>query len=182
MITQITDDLTAGLETLFNDNAQTFNGGTGTAGNLDQTHQGAAVCQKIIDDQHMILRGQKPLGNDDLILVLVGKGFHFRHQHLTVDVDGLGLLRENHGNTKFLGNKSGNADTGSLNGQHLVDGLAFKTALEFPADFLHQRDIHLMVQKTVDLQNITGLYSTVFHDSFFQKIHNSYTSCRLRIL
>jgi hypothetical protein len=37
-----------------------------------------------------------------------------------------------------------------------------KTVLKFPADFFQQGDVHLVIQKTVYLQNIAGLDDTVF--------------------
>ena len=45
--------------------------------------------------------------------------------------------------------------------------------MKLPADLFHQLDIHLVVQKAVNFQNITGLDDTVSYDSLFQKIHIS---------
>jgi len=174
MITQITNHATADLETLLNHDAAALYDGTGRFGNGDQALQGTAVCQEIVDDQDMLPFMEELLGHNDLILILVGKGFHLGHKHLAVQVDGFGLLGEDHGYTKFLGNKRGDADTGGLNGHDLGNGLVTEAAFEFTADFLHQRDIHLMVQKAVHFQNIAGFDDTIFYNSFFQKIHCGY--------
>ena len=171
MVTQIPDDLAADLEALLDDDAQTLDGGTGGLCQRDQTLQGAAVGQEIIDDQQMIFFLQELLGHDDHVLVLVGKGLHLSDVHITINVDGLGLLGKDHRHAKFLCNEAGNADAGSLDGHDLGDGLVCEPAVELPTDLLHQVNIHLVIQKAVHLQHITGLHNTVFYDSFFQKIH-----------
>jgi len=57
--------------------------------------------------------------------------------------------------------------------QHLVDILSGKSALEFLTKLVHKGNIHLMVEKAVNLEHITGLYNTVFNYSFFQKVHTA---------
>ena len=41
--------------------------------------------------------------------------------------------------------------------------------------FVKQIDIHLMIQKAVNLQHISFFNDTVFYYSFFQKIHNDFS-------
>ena len=110
---------------------------------------------------------EEALGDDDLVFVLVGEGFHLGDEHIPVDVDGLGLLCEDQGNTEFPGHEGGDADAGGFDGQHLGDGAVAEAALEFTADLLHQGDVHLMVQEAVHLQHIAGLDDAVFQDSLF---------------
>ena len=119
----------------------------------------------------MILRTQELLGHDDLILILMGEGLHLGNVHLALDVDGLGLLGKHHGHAELLCHETGDADAGGLNGQHLGDGLIGKPAVKFPADLLHQGNIHLVIQKAIHLQHIAGLYDSVFRDSLLQKVH-----------
>ena len=107
------------------------------------------------------------LGDDDLILVLMCKRLHIRNKHLTIQIHGLGLLGKDHGNAKFPGTKSSNTDAGGLNGHDFCNGFVSKAALEFPTDFFHQSNVHLVVEKAVYLQHITGLDNTVFYNSFF---------------
>ena len=121
MIAQIADHPSAHLEALFNHDAQTFNRGPGGFHNGNQPLEGTAVGQKIVDDQHMILRTQEFLGDHHLIAVFVGEGFNLRHIHVAFNVDGLGLLGEHHGNAELPGHKTGDADAGSFDGQHLGD-------------------------------------------------------------
>ena len=72
MVAQVPDDPAADLEALLNDNAAAFHNGTGILGNGNQTLQGAAVGQEVIDDQNVLPFVEEFLGNDDLVLVLVG--------------------------------------------------------------------------------------------------------------
>ena len=97
----------------------------------------------------------------------MGKGFHLRNEHITVDIDGLGLLGKDHRNAKLLGNKGRNTNAGGLNGQHLIHPLVAKTALKLPSNFFHQRNIHLVIQKAIHLQHITGFDDTILYDSLF---------------
>ena len=106
-----------------------------------------------------------------MVLVLVGEGFHLGHIHLTLDVDGLGFLGKYQGHAKLSGNRVGDGNAGCLNGQHLGNVMALKSAVELSADLIHQSNIHLVVQEAVHLQHITGLDNTVFHNPLFQEIH-----------
>ena len=167
MITQVADDTAADLESLFDNNAAAFHNRTGRLCNGNQALQCAAIGQDSIDDQNVLTLMQEFLGHDDLILILVGEGFHLGNEHITINVDRLGLLGKNQRNIKFLSNKGSNANAGRFNGHDLGNGLMAKSAFEFPTDFLHQSNIHLVVQKAIHLQHITGLYDAVFYDSLF---------------
>ncbi len=45
-----------------------------------------------------------------------------------------------------------------------------KAPVEFLSDLLHQRNVHLVVEKAVHLQHITRADDTVTDDPFLQKI------------
>ena len=102
----------------------------------------------------------------------MGEGFHLGHIHLAFDVDALGFFGENHGHAEFPGHRIGDGDAGGLNGEHLGNRDIGESAFEFPADLVQQGDIHLVVQKTVHLQNMTGFDNSVFAYSFFKEIHS----------
>ena len=57
---------------LFHGDADALYGSTGFLGQFQQTHQGAAVGQKIVDDQHMILRSEELFGHDDVVYHFYG--------------------------------------------------------------------------------------------------------------
>ena len=126
--------------------------------------QGTAVCQKIIDDQHLVLGVQKLFRNDHLIFALVGERFHLCHVDRTVNVDALGFLGEHHRHVETACHDTG--DTGSLNGQDLVDLLVCKAAFELLPHLLEQGHVHLVIQKAVHFQNVAFLDDTVLYDSF----------------
>ena len=110
MVAHVPDDPAADLEALLDDDATADHGGIGAFNDGDQALQGAAVGQKVIDDEDGLTLIQISLGDNDLVLVLVGEGLHLCHLHITVPGDGLGLLGENQGNTEFPGDKGGDAD------------------------------------------------------------------------
>ena len=57
---------------------------------------------------------------------------------------------------------TGNTDAGCLNCQNLIDLLICKPALELLANLIEQADIHLVIQKAVDLQYISFFYYAIF--------------------
>ena len=162
LVAQAPDETAAGLEAFFNNDAQSFNGGTRILGNGDEAQQGAAIGKEVINDQNPVIRAQELLGDDNLVAVFVGKGLHFRDIHISVKIYRLGLFGKNHGNAKLLRHKGSNADAGGFNGHNLGNRLVGEATLEFPADLLHQGDVHLVVQEAVHFQYITGLDNAVF--------------------
>ena len=69
------------------------------------------------------------------------------------------------------GSNTGNAYSRCLYGEYLVDLSSFKSLLELLTDLVKQTDIHLVVQKTIYLENIALLNYSVLRYSLFQKIH-----------
>ena len=57
---------------------------------------------------------------------------------------------------------TGNADAGCLKCQNLIDLLISKSALALLADLIELADIHLVIQKAVDLQYISFFYYAIF--------------------
>ena len=99
----------------------------------------------------MIFRAEKFFGYDYLIFVFVGKGFHLSHIHVSIDIDGFGFFGENHGNAEFICHRIGDGDAGSLDSQNLCDRTIREPAVEFLPDFIHEGNIHLVIQKGIDL-------------------------------
>ena len=114
----------------------------------------------------MVVRTEKLLRNDNLILTLMRKGFNLGNINLAVDIDALGLFRKHDRNAEMTCHNAGNANTGCLNGNDLVDRLVRETALELLAHLIKQVNIHLMVQKTVYLQNVAFLNNAILGNSF----------------
>ena len=89
-----------------------------------------AVGQEIIDDQDVIIGIKKFLRHDHVIDTLVSERFNFRHVHLAVQVDALGLLGEYDRHIKMLGRHAGDADARRLDGEDLVDRPAGEPAFK----------------------------------------------------
>ena len=71
---------------------------------------------------------------------------------------------------------TGDSYTGSFYSKNLIDVLVSKSLLEFCTHLIQKFNVHLMIQETVNLENIALFYNTVFYNSFFQKIHLSTSS------
>ena len=67
----------------------------------------------------------------------IGREFHRRFGHKNI--------------TKFPGYEAGNADAGGFNREDFGDFFISKTAMKFLTDFLHERNVHLVVEKTINL-------------------------------
>ena len=139
--------------------------------NLAQAHCRAAVGEKIVDNQHIFARLQKPAGHNDLVFALVRKRFDRRGQHRAVQIDRLRFFGEHHRHAEILRHNRRNADTGGFDGQNFVHLDIGKPPLEFLADLVEQVNIHLVIEEIIHLQHISLFNDAVFPDSFFQKFH-----------
>ena len=142
-------------------------------GQLQQTHQGAAVGQEVVDDENVVLGGEELLGDDDIINFLVGEGLDLRLVVVVVQVDAHGLFGEHHRHVELAGHHSRDADAAGLDGEHLVDGLAIEQALPLLCHLAEQRNVHLMVDEAVHLEHVALTDDAVFADAVFQHFHSS---------
>ena len=105
MITQIADPVATVLEAFFHGDAQAFHSSTGAFDDVDQTLQGAAVGQKIVDDQHPVIGTEEFFGYDDFVDMSLGEGGDFCRINFTIDIDGLGFFGEYQRYTEFPCNR-----------------------------------------------------------------------------
>ena len=148
------DQLTALLEALFNGDADALHRSACLRSQLQQTHQGTAVGQKVVYDQDMVLRREELFGHDDVVHLFMGEGLDLGLVVIVVQVDAHGFFCKHHRHIQLAGHNSRNADAAGLDGQHLVDGFAGKQPLPLPCHLPEQGDIHLMIDKAVHLQHI----------------------------
>ena len=64
------DQRPAGLEAFLNCDADALDGGAGALGKVEQAQQGAAVGQKVVDDQEVVLRAEELFRDDDVVDLL----------------------------------------------------------------------------------------------------------------
>lgn len=126
LIAQIADNTAALLETLLHGDADALDRTASLCHDGDQALQRTAICRKSSVNKHMVVRAEELLGNDNLILTLMRKGFDLGNINLAVDVDALGLFRKHDWNTEMTCHNAGNANTGCLNGNDLVDRLVLR--------------------------------------------------------
>ena len=133
--------------------------------------QSAAVGQKIIYDQNAVVGGNELFGNDDLIGVFVGEGFHGGDVHITINIHTFGFFGKHHGYVEIFCNSHGDCYAGCFDGEYLGDVFICKTSVKLLAHFIHEIYVDLMVQKGVNFQHVAGLHNAVLCNSFFQTVH-----------
>ena len=112
MITEVTYNSSADLESLFDNNTQTLDGSAGAFGNRNKSLQSASVCKKIVNDQNVIVFASKALRNNDVVFIFVCKGFDLCDVHIAVYVNTLGFFCEYNGYIKISCDRTGDSDTG----------------------------------------------------------------------
>ena len=103
----------------------------------------------------------------------MGVGLDLGGVLIAVQVDALGFLGKYHRNAEVLGGYAGDADAGCLDREDLIHLSVSEHALKFFADLVNERDIHLVIQKTVYFQDVARTYLTVFQNSLFECLHIS---------
>ena len=64
-----------------------------------------------------------------------------------------------------------NTNPGCLDRKYLVDTAVMVQTLKLFGKFGEEHNVHLMVQKTVHLQNVAIAHNTIAADSFFEELH-----------
>ena len=167
------DQLAALLEALFHRNADALHCGTGFLGQIQQAHQGTAVGKEIVNDQHMVFRGEELFGDDHIVDLFVGEGLDLGLVVVVVQIDAHGLFGKYHRHVELAGHDGCNANAAGLDGEHLVDGLACKQALPLLCHLPEQRNVHLVVDKAIHLEHIALAYDTILANTIFQHLHSA---------
>ena len=120
----------------------------------------------------MLAGGQEALGHDDAVVAAVGVGVDLGAVLAAVQVDRLGLAREDHGHVaKLLGGDAGEADAGGLDGQDLVDGLAVEQSAPLLGHVRVQLDVAAVVEEAVDLEHIALTDDSLTRDALLEFLH-----------
>ena len=95
-----------------------------------------------------------------------------------VDVQGFGFLREDDRAVENKPRHTRDADAGRLDREELCDVLGAENGMPRPCQLHKKPDVHLMVQKAVNLQDAAGAHLAVPSYAFFEKPHISNASVR----
>ena len=136
-------------------------------GDVDQSFQRTAVRKEIINDQQGVICMQLLLGDNDIVVAVVGIGMDDGVVDLIGDVAGTGFFGKYHRHLKVQTGDDGNTDPAGFDCQDLVDGRSFKQTFELFSHFVEKRDVHLVIQEAVDLQHVPRVYDTVFAYAIF---------------
>ena len=103
----------------------------------------------------------------------MGEALYLGRVHLAVDVYALCFFGENHGAVEVLRGDARDAYAGGLDGEYLVDALIGEAPAEFLAHLVDERNVHLVVEEAVHLEDVSLLDNAVFSDSVLKKLHFS---------
>ena len=122
----------------------------------------------------MILCREELFGDDDVVDLFVGEGLDLGLVVIVVQIDAHGFFGKHHRHVELAGHHSRDADAAGLDGEHLVNWLARKQALPLPGHLAEQRDIHLMVDKVIDLQDAAFQTFSIAENPLLQGFHNTF--------
>ena len=125
---------------------------------------GLTVGEKIIHDEHLVCRVEIWFRNEYVVMLLVCEGICLRHILVVSAVCGLALLCEYHRHIIYFAQKGCDGDAASLDGQNLVDFDATEAAFELVGHLAHDVDVNLVVEETVNLEDISLLDHSVRED------------------
>ena len=168
----------AALERLFDDDTQTGNGGAGLFDDRDQRLRGLTVGQEVVDDQHAVAAGQVARGDGHGAFGLLGERVDGRREQVFSQGQRLLLAGEDHRHAEVQTGHDRRGDARGFDGDDLGDPRILEERGEFVTDQLHQGRVDLVVQESVDFQDLIGKHDAFFADFFVQCFHNSFLCWR----
>lgn len=126
-----------------------------------------AVGQEIVHDQHLVCGVEIGLGDEDIVELLMGEGIGVGDIFVIGTIGRLTLLRKDHGYVVEVAQERSNGNAAGLDGQDLVDFHPAEPALELVGHLAHDVYVYLMVQKTIDLEDIALFDDSRCEDLFF---------------
>ena len=120
----------------------------------------------------MVRAGQPFLGQDLRDLLFIRIGVNFRLVETAFDVVTLSLLCVDHRDAIFVGAHSRQRDAAGLGGEDQVD----LADVEDPGEFIghpgHELAVDTVVQKPVDLHDVSGQNLALLLDALLEFLHN----------
>jgi len=140
--------------------------GAGLSHNVHQAAHGVAIGHEIVDDENTVILAEPLLRHQQRHLFLIRIGENFTLDQAAFDVVALGLLGKQHGNAVPLGTHGGQCDTAGFGGQHHRGLTGIEILSKFVRDIAQQLGVYPVVQKTVDLDDITRQHLALAADAF----------------
>jgi hypothetical protein len=97
----------------------------------------------------------------------MGKRIGVRHVFVVAAIECLALLSKHYGHIKTVAKHSGNGYAAGFDGENLGNLGVCKPSLELQGNKPHHVHLNLMIEKTVNLQNITRSDLTLLKDFLF---------------
>ena len=173
MNVHVTQAFTALLETFFDNGARSNEFSAGDFNQINQPFQGAAVCQKIVDEQNRIGGMDVGARHGDGVIEAVGIGNNLRTVQVVINIFRAEFPGKYDRNFEINAGHAGNADAGGFYRQDAGHIFIGKTAVKFPADLIVQFDINLLIKEAADIEDVAGHYPALGKYLVFQYLHIS---------
>ena len=163
--------VTAALEALFHGDADAFELRARLVDDIDKALHGEAVGHEVVDDEHVVVRVQPLLRDEQRDSLLVGVGEDLALVQAAFDVVALGLLGEEHGDAVLLRADGRKRDAAGLRRQNDSDLAGVEILGELVRNVLEQTGVDAVVEETVDLDDVAGQDSALAADALLKKLH-----------
>ena len=120
-----------------------------------------AVGKEIVYNEYLIVGAEPLLAHQQRYFLFICIGEYLAFVQAAFDIVALGLFGENHGHAEFLGTDGGKRYSAGLYRKHGGDAGQIKKPTEFLCHFPHKFNVHAVVQKSVDLNNVAGPRATI---------------------
>ena len=124
------------------------------------------------DHERTVARVQAFLGDEQRDLLLVGIGKDLTLIQAALDVVALGLFRIHHGLAVPVRADRGKGNAAGFSCQNEIYFVEIKEFLEFISDASHKRTVDAVVEKPVDLYNVSGQNLALLDDAILQLLHS----------
>ena len=162
----------AALEALFHGAADADQLSAGGLDDLAEAAQRFAAGKEIVDHEHAVARVQPFLGDEQRDLLLVGIGKDLTLIQAALDVVALGLFRIHHGFAVPIRANCGKGNAAGFCCQNEIYVIEIKILLKFVCDASHKRTVDAVVEKPVDLYNVSGQNLALLDDAILQLLHS----------
>ena len=148
-------------------NSYTSNRCSCLVGNIYQRMDGFAFCKEIVNNEYVICRRQIGDRDKHFILLLMGKGIGLRHILAVTAIERLSLLSKDNWHIEVMREHRGNGNTTAFDGEYLGHLNTGKSTLELLTYKSYDIHLKLMVEETVNLQNIAWHDNTLIQNLLF---------------
>ena len=115
----------------------------------------------------MVVCRQEIITDTNRIITVFGKGMDYRTQHILHCLRLL-FLYKYHRQLQDITDHDGRGDTACFDRNDLIDMFSFKSIDKFFSNLIQKHRVHLVIYKTVHLQDTSRITSAVLQNTLFK--------------